>query len=170
MNLKALFGVAAMLVAFHAFTFNAWAIEPNEVLSDPALETRAREVGKNLRCVVCQNQSIDDSNAELAGDMRVLVRERIMAGDSNSEVMAYMVDRYGDFVLLDPPFKASTYVLWVGPPVIAVLGVFWLISVYRRNMASATDAQTSSPSGAQASPLSDEERRRLDALLKDKNA
>lgn len=170
MNLKAFFGVAAMLMALNAFAFDAWALEPNEVLSDPALEARAREVGKNLRCVVCQNQSIDDSNAELAGDMRILVRERIMAGDSNLEVMAYMVDRYGDFVLLDPPFKASTYVLWVGPPVIAVLGLFWLVTVYRRNMASANDAQASSPSGAQAAPLSDEERRRLDALLKDKNA
>ncbi|HEY9163451.1 MAG TPA: cytochrome c-type biogenesis protein [Magnetovibrio sp.] len=167
MKLKALIGAAALLVAF-----NALALEPNEILADPALEARAREVGKHLRCVVCQNQSIDDSNAELAGDMRVLVRERIMAGDSNEAVMAYMVDRYGDFVLLDPPFKASTYVLWFGPPVIAVLGIFWLVSVYRRNMADATGTQGANTKGAQAAaaPLSDEERRRLDALLKDKNA
>lgn len=167
MNLKALIGAVTMLIAF-----NAMALEPNEILADPALEARAREVGKELRCVVCQNQSIDDSNAELAGDMRVLVRERIMAGDSNDAVMAYMVERYGDFVLLDPPFKASTYVLWVGPPVIAVLGLFWLVTIYRRNMADAAGAQDVKASGVQAAaaPLSDEERRRLDALLKDKNA
>ncbi|MFC1673702.1 cytochrome c-type biogenesis protein, partial [Pseudomonadota bacterium] len=120
MKLKTL---AAGLVFAVALPFVAAAVEPNEILKDPALETRAREVGKGLRCVVCQNQSIDDSNAELARDMRVLVRDRIVAGDSNEEVMAYMVDRYGDFVLLDPPFKASTYVLWIGPAIIAALGL-----------------------------------------------
>lgn len=163
MKLNVLIGVVVMAVAL---PFAASALEPNEVLSDPALESRAREVGKGLRCVVCQNQSIDDSNAELAGDMRVLVRERIVAGDSNDEVLAYMVDRYGDYVLLDPPFKASTYVLWIGPPVIGVLGLFWVVSFYRRRV-SGDVATTQTP---QATPLSDEERRRLDALLKDDNA
>lgn len=144
--------------------FGAQAVEPSEVLSDPALESRAREVGKGLRCVVCQNQSIDESNAELARDMRVLVRDRIQAGDSNDQVMAYMVDRYGDFVLLDPPFKASTLVLWIGPGVIAALGMFWVVMFYRRRPEDDADG---SPGNTQAAPLSDEERRRLDTLLKD---
>ena len=142
----------------------AHAVEPSEVLADPALEHRAREVGKGLRCVVCQNQSIDESNAELARDMRVLVRDRIQAGDSNDQVLAYMVDRYGDFVLLDPPFKGSTLVLWIGPGAIAVLGLFWVVMFYRRR--TGADAQDAAKD-TQAAPLSDEERRRLDTLLKD---
>lgn len=145
----------------------AEAVEPSEVLADPAQEQRAREVGKGLRCVVCQNQSIDDSNAELARDMRVLVRDRIQAGDSNEQVMAYMVDRYGDFVLLDPPFKAATIVLWVGPGVIAVLGLFWVVMFYRRRMGEGAD---DGAPNTQAAPLTDEERRRLDTLLKDNDA
>jgi len=157
---------AALLLAL-ALPFAAHAIEPDEVLKDPALEARAREVGKGLRCVVCQNQSIDESNAELARDMRILVRERIQAGDSNEQVVAYMVDRYGDFVLLDPPFKASTYVLWIGPPAIAGLGLLWLAAFFRRRKA---DAAAPDGAGAQAAPLSDAERRRLDALLKDDDA
>ena len=161
MKLKIL--ISALVVAL---PFAAAAIEPNEILSDPALEARARVVGKDLRCVVCQNQSIDDSNADLAGDMRVLVRDRIQAGDTNAEVIAYMVDRYGDYVLLDPPFKTSTYVLWVGPPVIGVLGLFWVVSFYRRR----SDAPDTAQDAPQVAALSDEERRRLDALLKDDNA
>jgi len=164
MKLKALIGA---LILGLALPFAAAALEPSEVLSDPALETRAREVGKQLRCVVCQNQSIDDSNAELAGDMRLLVRERIQAGDSNNEVLAYMVDRYGDYVLLNPPFKASTVVLWAGPPVIGILGLLWVVSFYRRR-AGAGGEETAEQT-LQTSALSDEERRRLDALLKDDN-
>lgn len=164
MMLKSLSFVLALLVLT---PFAAFAVEPSEVLADPALESRAREVGKGLRCVVCQNQSIDDSNAELARDMRVLVRDRIQAGDSNAQVMDYMVGRYGDFVLLDPPFKASTIVLWVGPGVIAVLGLFWVVTFYRRRTGiDATDVAENT----QAAPLSDEERRRLDTLLKDNDA
>jgi len=174
MNRLSFMGVAALLVALAAplatAPVSAWALEPSEVLQDPALEARAREVGKQLRCVVCQNQSIDDSNAELAGDMRILVRERIKAGDSNDAVMAYMVDRYGDYVLLDPPFKASTYVLWVGPPVIGVLGLLWVVSFYRRRKEDGDLAASAQTGGPQAVPLSDEERRRLDALLKDDTA
>jgi len=164
MKLKALIGALAISMTL---SFAVVALEPNEVLSDPALEARAREVGKQLRCVVCQNQSIDDSNAELAGDMRVLVRERIRAGDSNSEVLAYMVDRYGDYVLLDPPFKASTYVLWVGPPAIGVLGLWWVVSFYRRR--SGSGGEDAAEQTRQATVLTDEERRRLNALLKDDN-
>lgn len=164
MKLKALIG--ALIISL-ALPLAATALEPSEVLADPALETRAREVGKQLRCVVCQNQSIDDSNAELAGDMRLLVRERIQAGDSNSEVLAYMVDRYGDYVLLNPPFKASTVVLWVGPPVIGILGLLWVVSFYRRRAGDAGEGTAEQT--LQASALSDEERHRLNALLKDDN-
>jgi len=144
------------------------AVEPNEVLRDPGLETRAREVGKELRCVVCQNQSIDDSNSELAGDMRVLVRERITAGDSNQQVIDYMVDRYGDYVLLDPPFKAQTLVLWGGPGVIAAFGLLWVVMLFRRR--TKADGTQEVVSGAKVDPLSDKERRRLNKLLKEDNA
>ncbi|MBF0129238.1 MAG: cytochrome c-type biogenesis protein CcmH [Alphaproteobacteria bacterium] len=132
------------------------AVEPREMLSDPALEARAREVSLELRCVVCQNQSIDDSNAELAHDMRVLVRKRIAAGDSNPQVIQYLVDRYGDFVTLKPPFKASTLVLWFGPLLLLAAAVFAARTFFRRR------ADSPAPP-----PLSDEERARLDALLKD---
>jgi cytochrome c-type biogenesis protein CcmH len=144
------------------------AVEPDEVLRDPALEMRAREVGKDLRCVVCQNQSIDDSNSELAGDMRVLVRERITAGDSNQQVIDYMVDRYGDYVLLNPPFKAQTLVLWGGPGVIAVLGLWFVVMLFRRR--TKADGTQEVVSGAKVDPLNDEERRRLNKLLKEDNA
>lgn len=163
MTLKAL---AAAWILAAALPFAAHAVEPDEILKDPALEARAREVGKQLRCVVCQNQAIDDSNAELAGDMRVLVRERIVAGDSNEEVIAYMVDRYGDYVLLDPPFKGSTYVLWIGPGVIALLGVAGLLMYFRRRQTAVADG-TGEDAPAAAQPLSDDERRRLEKLLKD---
>jgi len=140
----------------------ALAVEPGEMLDDPVLEARAREVSKGLRCVVCQNQSIDDSNAELAGDMRVLVRERILAGDSNEEVVAYMVSRYGDYVLLDPPFKASTYVLWFGPPLIVGAGIIAVFFFYRRRQ--------SKVSGTAPGELTENEKKRIDKLLKDDEA
>ncbi|MGB0670311.1 MAG: cytochrome c-type biogenesis protein, partial [Rhodospirillales bacterium] len=101
----------------------ALAVNPDERLTDPALEARARAVSKDLRCVVCQNQSIDDSNADLARDMRILVRDRIQAGDSNEEVKAYLVSRYGDFVLLKPPVQSNTVILWFGPAVIVACGL-----------------------------------------------
>lgn len=138
------------------------AVEPSEVLDDPALEGRAREVSKDLRCVVCQNQSIDDSNAELARDMRILVRERLVAGDSNQQVKDYMVSRYGDFVLLDPPFKSSTYVLWFGPALIVGIGILVLFLYYRRRQGPVADV-----ANPKQAALSDEERKRLDALMKD---
>ena len=135
----------------------ALALIAGEELDDPALEARAREISKELRCLVCQNQSIDDSNAELAKDLRALVRERLLAGDSDSEVTAYVVARYGDFVLLRPPFKASTYALWLGPAVILVLA-FAGAGVYMRRQSRHV---------AEAAPLDDDERRRLDSLLDD---
>jgi len=134
-------------------TAPARAVEPAEMLSDPVLEERARELSKGLRCLVCQNQSIDDSNAELARDLRLLVRERIAAGDSNDQVVGYVVSRYGDFVLLSPPFKATTLVLWIGPLVIAFIAIGSLIGYFRRTTAEAP-----------APPLSEEERQRLQSL------
>jgi cytochrome c-type biogenesis protein CcmH len=100
---------------------SAWAVEPSERLADPVLEARARAISQELRCLVCQNESIDESNAPLAHDLRLLVRERLVAGDSNQQVLNYIVARYGVFVLLDPPFEPVTWLLWLGPPAL-VLG------------------------------------------------
>ena len=102
------------------------AVEPSEMLADPALEARAREVSKVLRCVQCQNENIDDSSAEIAHDMRILVRKRIVAGDSNQQVVEYMHSRYGDFVLLKPRFSPTTVVLWCAPALLLIGGAFVL--------------------------------------------
>lgn len=99
----------------------AQAIGPHEILDDPVLEARARALSKELRCPVCQNQSLDDSDAEIAKDLRRLVRERLVAGDTDEQVKTYLVARYGDYVLLDPPVKQQTWILWFGP--IAIVGV-----------------------------------------------
>ncbi|RDD60588.1 cytochrome c-type biogenesis protein [Ferruginivarius sediminum] len=123
-------------------TAPALAVEPKEMLDDPKLEQRARELSAEIRCLVCQNQSIDESNAGLAEDMRLLIRERIKAGDSNAEIKDYLTARYGDFVLLKPPMKPETYILWYAPAVLVVLGAFG-VGVYfwrrRRGGASASD-------------------------------
>ena len=108
------------------------AVEPDEKLEDPALEERARRISRDLRCVVCQNQSIDDSSAPLARDLRLLIRERLLAGDSNEEAIAYVVERYGDFVLLKPPFQGDTYLLWLGPALIVLTGGALVFYYYRR--------------------------------------
>lgn len=107
------------------------ATSPVEMLRDPALEARAREIGKELRCLVCQNQSIDDSDADLAHDLRRLVRDRLVAGDSNGQVLTYITDRYGDFVLLKPPVRPATWLLWFGPPVVLVAGGILLAGYFR---------------------------------------
>ncbi len=138
------------------FAFPAFAVDPSEVLPDPALETRAREIGRSLRCVVCQNQSIDDSNAEVARDMRRAVRERLVAGDNDAAVFDFMVARYGDYVLLNPPFKARTLLLWLGAPLVLLIAGGALLIAARRRKAIVPPR-----------PLSDEEQRRLDALLKE---
>ncbi len=118
----------------------ALAVEPKEMLKDPAQEARAREVSKQLRCVQCQNETIDESNAEIARDMRVLVRDRITAGDSNVQIIDYMVGRYGDYVLLKPRFMASTLILWLGPLLLLILGGVVVVSRLRRG-----DAQPLAP-------------------------
>jgi cytochrome c-type biogenesis protein CcmH len=132
----------------------SWAVEPDEILADPAQEARAREVGQELRCLVCQNQSIDDSNAPLARDLRILVRERIKAGDSNTQVMDFVVARYGDYVRLRPPMRAETYLLWFGPALVlaAAVGALFL-GLRRRKVAPRTP------------PLDTDERARLDKIL-----
>ena len=125
------------------------------MLDDPVLETRAREIGRDLRCLVCQNQSIDDSDAPLARDLRIIVRERLLAGDSNAEVVAYVVDRYGDYVLLDPPFKATTWLLWAAPFLALAAGAVLVVVLLRRR-------QDDPVGGA---PLTDAEQARVDAAL-----
>ncbi len=137
----------------------ALAVYPSEMLPDPAQEHRARELGKDLRCLVCQNQSIDDSDADLAKDLRVIVRERIKAGDTDDMVRQFVVDRYGDYVLLKPPFKLSTLALWLGPFVLFVGALSVVFGFYRRRK---TVAAAPPPP-----PLSPEEQRRLAALLKE---
>jgi len=114
------------------FASAALAVEPKEMLADPALEARARAIGSQLACVVCQGETIDESNAEIAGDMRVLVRQRIMQGESNDQIMAYMVSRYGDYVRLNPRFIPRTYLLWIGPFVILLIGAFVVARRLRR--------------------------------------
>ncbi len=141
----------------------AQAVDPDEVLKDPVLEARARALSAGLRCVVCQNQSIDDSDAPLAKDLRRLVRDRLKAGDSDNEVQNYLVARYGKFVLLKPPFAPNTLLLWLMPFLIALLAFF---AVYRSLFRQRPDAVSaeSGPAG-----LTVDERKRLDALLKAPN-
>ncbi len=123
--------VSAMLGVFF-FPPPAGAVEPSEMLKNPVLEARARKISSGLRCLVCQNESIDESNAELARDLRILVRTRLTAGDTNRQVVDYIVSRYGDFVLLKPPFKGITYVLWFGPGILLAGGLLGGVMFARR--------------------------------------
>jgi cytochrome c-type biogenesis protein CcmH len=129
----------------------ALAVQPDEVMNDPALETRARALSEELRCLVCQNQSIDDSDAPLARDIRILIRQRIASGESNDTVRAYLVSRYGDFILLKPPFKPETTLLWLSPALVLAAGLAATLYARRR-------APRSTP------PLSAEEEARLSSL------
>ena len=121
----------ALLIALVASS-SAWAVEPNEMLPDPVLEARARAISKELRCMVCQNESIDDSQAPLAHDLRVLVRERLKAGDSDAQVTNFLVSRYGEFVLLKPPLSWHTLALWGTPPGVLLFGLVMILVVIRR--------------------------------------
>nr|CAA57907.1 cycL [Sinorhizobium meliloti] len=132
----------------------AFAVNPDEVLADPALEARARAISAQLRCMVCQNQSIDDSNAELAKDLRLLVRERLKNGDSDEAVISYVVSRYGEFVLLNPRLEAKTLVLWGMPAILLVAGITLVVAARRRG------------ARVPGAPLSAEEKERLDRLLR----
>ena len=127
-------------------TYPALAVQPDEVLSDPTMESRARDLSRELRCMVCQNQSIDDSDAPLARDLRLLVRERLKAGDTNPQVIDYLVDRYGEFVLLRPRFEWHTLILWLaGPAVLIVGGVALVMTARRRKDAPAADPVVATP-------------------------
>jgi cytochrome c-type biogenesis protein CcmH len=129
------------------------ATSPDEMLADPALEQRARALSKQLRCLVCQNQSIDDSNADLADDLRRLVRERLVAGDSDRQIIDFLTERYGDFVLLKPPVEPATWGLWFGPAALLLLGAGGITLHLRRRRR------------AEPAPLSAAEQARLEALL-----
>lgn len=136
----------------------ARAVQPDEMLADPVLEARARELSQGLRCLVCRNENIDDSNADLARDLRLLVRERLVAGDTDAEVIAWLVDRYGEFVLLEPPATGSTLILWVAGPGLLVVALAGAAAYIRRRRAA--------PDAAPA-PLTEAERARLADILKE---
>jgi cytochrome c-type biogenesis protein CcmH len=140
----------------------AFAVQPDEIMSDPAMESRARELSRELRCMVCQNQSIDDSDAPLARDLRLLVRERLKAGDSDRQVLDFLTARYGQFVLLKPRFAWDTAVLWLAPIAVLLLGGMGLLSLLRR------PNRTEIPVGEQ--PLTEAERARLSALLDERKS
>jgi cytochrome c-type biogenesis protein CcmH len=123
----------------------SFAVRPDEMLKDPALEARARHLSEELRCMVCQNQSIDDSDAPLAHDLRILVRQRLEAGDSDTQVLDYLVARYGDFVLLRPPLKTSTLLLWGLPPAALAVGLVGLIMLGRRRQPVPTSVRALTP-------------------------
>lgn len=154
MNGRALLQVWILALIFAALAFPAAAVNPDEILSDSALEARARDISSNLRCLVCQNQSIDDSDAPLARDLRLLVRERLQAGDKDEAVVDFIVARYGEFVLLRPRFGVHTIALWLGPLVLVLIGGAMALRFFARRPAVQTD------------PLSEEEKRRLQSALK----
>jgi cytochrome c-type biogenesis protein CcmH len=146
--------IAACL--FFLVPLTARAVQPDEVLTDPRLEARARALSAELRCMVCQNESIDESNADLARDLRLLVRERLQAGDSDDQIRTFLVRRYGDFILLKPPFKLETWLLWSAPFIVLVAGG-GIILVSRRRQNNRIPAN----------PLSEAERAKLDAMLEE---
>jgi cytochrome c-type biogenesis protein CcmH len=148
--MKRLLGAVAL---FLLLATPAFAVLPNEQLSDPKLEARARAIGSELRCLVCQNQSLDESDAELAHDLRVLLRKRLLAGDSDRQAIAFIVQRYGRFVLLKPPFEADTLLLWLGPFLVVLIGGA-MVAFYLRNSGTRTQPE-----------LSEIEQLRLQALL-----
>jgi cytochrome c-type biogenesis protein CcmH len=134
-----------------------WAVEPDEILADTDLEKKARLISKDLRCLVCQNENIDSSNAELARDLRLLVRERLLLGDSHKEVVAYIVNRYGDFVLLKPRFSGKTLILWFIGPIVFLFSLCILLIVHRQKQKVKMNKNPK---------LNDEEKKELAAYFK----
>jgi len=148
--------IALIAVLFMVGLAPARAVQPDEVMADPAKEARARAISSELRCMVCQNQSIDDSDAPLARDLRILVRERINQGDSDGAVKDYLVDRYGEFVLLRPRFGRHTWLLWLITPLLLGIGAVGVWAWFRRRPRHATEP---------VEPLTPEEEARLAALM-----
>jgi len=157
-NLGSLVLGALLAVTINLVTLPVKAVQPDEVLQDPALAARARHISEGLRCLVCQNQSIDDSEAPLAKDLRVLVRERLTAGDTDQQIEDFVVARYGEFVLLKPRFTAHTLLLWFATPAMFLLALLIVVLAYRRR------ATAASPPAA----LSETEERKLKSLLDDR--
>ncbi|MEN8833366.1 cytochrome c-type biogenesis protein [Pacificibacter sp.] len=149
--MKTVFLALSLLVATPVY-----AVQPQEVLQDPVMESRARDISKGLRCLVCRNENIDESNAQLATDLRLLVRERLLAGDSDVEVVDYVVDRYGEYVLLKPTLGGANKLLWIAGPVMLLLSLGIGVSFVRRRQKE-----------TEIDPLSNDEAARLDALLKE---
>ena len=150
-------GLIGLFLLVLASLSPAYAVEPDEILKDAGLETRARAISSELRCLVCQNQSIDDSHAPLARDLRVLVRQKLAAGESDDAILGFLVDRYGDFILLKPRFSSDTLLLWLSPFAVLLLGGWAICRISRR--------QTQD----KIVPLDSTERLSLEALLKDKD-
>lgn len=141
---------AILLAILVALPGVAMAVSPDEVLKDPALEQRARDISEGLRCLVCQNQSIDDSDADLARDLRILVRERLVAGDSNDQVEQYLVDRYGEYVLLNPRFNAHTWLLWLAAPALLLVGLVALLFARRSRVPASPETLSDEEANALA--------------------
>ena len=151
----------AIVLAFLmiCFPFVSYSVEPSEVLDDPILEERARNISKNLRCLVCQNESIDDSNASLAKDLRILVRERLVAGDNNDEVLKFIVDRYGEFALLKPRSDGSNLILWLSGPLMLLIALIISFSFIKSNYNTKRGSST---------VLSDHEKSELKKIFSEK--
>lgn len=157
--------LAAILTAAFLLAVPAHAIFTEKPLENPTEEARAQELMKDLRCLVCQNQAISESGAPLARDMRVVLRERIAAGDSDEQAVNYMVDRFGDWVLLNPPFKAKTLVLWISMPVILLVGAILVFLFLRRQRGAGAVGMAT----ARAAPLSEQEQSELRRALSEKD-
>jgi len=138
-----------------------YGVDPDEILKDSKLEKIAREISKELRCVVCQNQSIDDSDAKLAKDLRKLVRQRLMSGDDRDMVLKYVVSRYGEFVLLNPPIKIDTLLLWLGPLIIIFIGIALIFIFFKNKMHPSTITEE------ETTPLNNTEEKKVQKILKD---
>ena len=148
--------LAVLLMAMVQISGPAFAVQPGEMLADPVLEARARALSRGLRCLVCQNENIDDSDAQLAGDLRVLLRERLTAGDTDAQAVAFIVDRYGEFVLLNPPARGVNLALWLAGPGLLIVGGGLAFAVVRRRSRLAGPA-----------PLTPDEEARLAKIMRD---
>ncbi len=151
--MKYLHALALLMALVTATT--CMAVEPDEMLSNPTLEARARAISEQLRCMVCQNESIDQSQAPLAHDLRVLVRQRIMAGDSDAQIIKFLVSRYGEFILLKPPLSWNTVALWGAPPTLLLAGLLMILIGERRRRAMQPAAETAKLSAAEEARLAE---------------